>query len=416
MRWTAAGSLLALVLNLSAQEVTNVKWIESGLTEKSLGYRPIGLVLSTAAPAGLKKAPADLKAPQYGSFRIGPASAPATVLVIVDREDGKPSRLYVDANANGDLTDDPAAEWTPREFTRPDGTKETTYYSEATVQIPFASGAKRGHIKFYTMAPRTPPTGGPARASAVQYYCDYGVSLDLKFGDKTIPAILQDSACAGDFSAGKEGVMRTPVLWINDGSGARKSGHSFLATRPFQVDDKWWIVTNLTAEGSFQLAASAKPAAPAKPAGPDLSPGQKAPIFTATRTDGKAVKFPTDYQGKVVLLDFWATWCGPCVAEIPNVVAAYEKYHAQGLEVLGISLDREGAAEKLATFTQEKHMPWPQVYDGKFWSAEVAKLYGIQGIPHMVLIDGSTGVIQADTNIRGEALAPAIEKALAARK
>jgi len=133
-------------------------------------------------------------------------------------------------------------------------------------------------------------------------------------------------------------------------------------------------------------------------------------------TDGRAVNFPGDYKGKVVLLDFWATWCGPCVAELPNVVAAYGKYHDQGFEVVGVTLDHEDWAAKLAEFTKKKGMPWPQVYDGQGWDAKVAKLYGIHSIPHMLLVDGDTGLILADTNIRGEALAPAIEKALAGRK
>jgi thiol-disulfide isomerase/thioredoxin len=143
--------------------------------------------------------------------------------------------------------------------------------------------------------------------------------------------------------------------------------------------------------------------------------GAKAPAFEATTTDGKAVKFPDDYKGKVVLLDFWATWCPPCREEVPNVVKVYEKYHGQGLDVLGVSLDRTNAADTLAKYVQDNHMTWPQIYEqGK---SDLATKYGIEFIPYPIIVDGDTGTVlyQAD-KIRGSALAPAVEKALAAKK
>ncbi len=172
--------------------------------------------------------------------------------------------------------------------------------------------------------------------------------------------------------------------------------------------------------GFFGLAATALLLAAGSQtlnAAPSLAPGQKVVPFEAKTTDGKSVKFPEDYKGKIVLLDFWATWCPPCRAEVPNLAAAYEKYHAQGLEVLGVSLDRANDGAKLAKFTQDNKMPWPQIFDGKFWNAAVAEKYGIQSIPRPILVNGDTGVILAEGEaVRGEQLAPAIEKALAAKK
>jgi peroxiredoxin len=155
---------------------------------------------------------------------------------------------------------------------------------------------------------------------------------------------------------------------------------------------------------------------------PDLVPrplaaGQKAPPFEATTTDGRTVKFPETYKGKVVLLDFWATWCGPCVKEVPNVVDAYERFHPQGLEVLSVSLDQENATEILAKFVKKHKMPWPQIYDGKYLDSAIARRYGINGIPHALVVDGDTGLIMADgDDARGQKMATAIEEALAKKK
>jgi len=152
-------------------------------------------------------------------------------------------------------------------------------------------------------------------------------------------------------------------------------------------------------------------------AGPSLAAGQPAPAFESKAVAGNVIKFPEAYKGKVVLLDFWATWCAPCRAELPNVVAAYQQFHSQGFEVLGISLDRPKTGPQLIQFTQENKMPWPQIYDGKYWKADLAVKYGIRSIPRAILVDGDTGIILAEgKDARGHHLAAAIEKALAEKK
>src|SRR6185369_2676285 len=102
-----------------------------------------------------------------------------------------------------------------------------------------------------------------------------------------------------------------------------------------------------------------------------LAVGKVFPDFAEQDLDGKPLAV-ANYKGKIVLLDFWATWCGPCVRELPNVVAAYKKFHARGFEIIGISLDKADARQKLIDFTKSHEMPWVQYYDGKYWDNKLS--------------------------------------------
>ncbi len=115
-----------------------------------------------------------------------------------------------------------------------------------------------------------------------------------------------------------------------------------------------------------------------------------------------------NYKGKVVLIDFWATWCPPCRGEIPNVVATYQKYHDKGFEIIGVSLDSD--QKTLLNFTKQNNMTWRQYFDGQGWDNKLALKYGIEAIPATFLLDGNGKIIGRD--LRGEQLTDSVATAV----
>jgi thiol-disulfide isomerase/thioredoxin len=261
----------------------------------------------------------------------------------------------------------------------------------------------------------------PARASnkdSLLYYRDYGYEGEVKLGDKTYKAMLADENASGDFR-GKDG-DKSGVMLLVDVNGNGKfdnRGERFDIHKPFNVGGQTYEVAGMTALGSeFKIVKSDKKVAAEEPS-PDLGAGKKIQSFAAKDMDGKAVKFPEDYRGKVVMLDFWATWCGPCMGEVPGLVKAYQAHHGDGFEIVGVTLDQKDQEKKVRDVTGKQGMAWRQIYDGGYWKAELAVKFDIHSIPAAFLVDGDTGMIlAAGSELRGEALDGTITKALAKKK
>jgi thiol-disulfide isomerase/thioredoxin len=144
-----------------------------------------------------------------------------------------------------------------------------------------------------------------------------------------------------------------------------------------------------------------------------------------TAADGRDVDLKK-MRGKVILIDFWATWCMPCIEEIPNVKKVYEQYHAKGFEVIGITLENprlapndtdaqkqeklEAARKRMLAFAEKHGMPWPQYFDGKWWKNDLARRYAIDSIPAMFLLDKEGRLVS--TNARGPKLEAEVKRLL----
>jgi thiol-disulfide isomerase/thioredoxin len=144
--------------------------------------------------------------------------------------------------------------------------------------------------------------------------------------------------------------------------------------------------------------------------------------FGAVTIDGKAsIDLSESFKGKLVLMDFWATWCEPCMEEVPGLVAAWKKYGSGKIAFLGVTLDTPSELKKVQATMAKMGMTWPQVFDdgsdadGK--GTTISAAYKVEGIPAPFLIDADTGrIVARDSELRGDRLQKTLEAALKAKK
>ncbi|HUR26906.1 MAG TPA: TlpA disulfide reductase family protein [Planctomycetota bacterium] len=402
-------AFLPLLAALQAEPTVQLTLVPKGASSKIGHYMPQKATMSEERPEGITQVPDGLTAARYGILAVGTGK-----FFILDEPADAPARLFVDSNANGNLTDDPATEWGPGK--NKDGSPSKMYQGGALVDIGEPGKPVLVNLALYRFDKNDPQR--EALKSTLLFYRDYAYEGELTFGAKKHKVILADEMASGDFRGkaseskdSKDGSGVVLLIDVNDNGKFDSRGESYDVRRPFNLSGTTWELADVTrAGGSFRVVKSTQTVAEILPP-PDHSVGMAITPFEAKDTEGKTVKFPADFKGKVVLLDFWATWCNPCMQEMPNVVSAYDKFHASGFEILGISLDDEKTLAKMPGVMASAKMTWRQVADGKGWQSEIAQLYVIGSIPATFLVDGTTGKV-IGSGLRGEKLDEALGKAL----
>ncbi len=258
-----------------------------------------------------------------------------------------------------------------------------------------------------TNAVESPGTAAHDLMQQVQTKVDAGKTDEADFADdiKAFDRLITDAGTNHD-EAAKISYMKG-ALYLQVLRNGTKALETFKKIKDIYPD-------TIYGQNAAKILPMIETQAAAQKIQENLSPGTAFPDFTTKDMNGNPLSVGR-LKGKVVLVDFWATWCPPCRAELPNVIATYKKYHGDGFEIVGVSLDsKRGDLE--AFLKEHADMTWPQYFDGDGsdqpnWKNRLVVKYGVESIPFTVLLDRDGKIV--DKNLRGEELEKAVAAAVA---
>jgi thiol-disulfide isomerase/thioredoxin len=375
-------------------------------------YRVMQEPMTTRKPAHITKEPMYKNPPLYTVLHFGSDRKRPVVFALDEDEAG--AAFYVDANADGDLTDDPAPTLWRRQEAPPERRSVMkvwlTYWYDGMATASYGDRTEKLGIKFYiySKADRERSKIDPV----LLYYRDYYRTGSIELGGKAFQAALVDDDSDGRYDSPPREALRFPgdtLLIDADASGKfERSAESYPLNQPFNIGGTTYEVAKVSPDGSRLEVRKSDKSVPERKPTATLKVGDTPPSLAQSggAADRDVVTLEK-YRGKVVLVDFWATWCGPCIAEMPAVKKLYEANRAKGFEIISVSLDQPNDGPKMAKYVRETGIAWPQVHDA---TREVSRRYHVSSIPATFLI-GRDGRLVA-VGLRGEELEKAVAEAL----
>lgn len=386
-------------------------------------------------PVELSVIPTDLNAPLFASLRFGWADqttlsklteeqlredsdrAMGQLWFILDSDIDSRPRLFVDADRDGKINAGDEVRYVSEEKTTANGDCYTRFSTSVTIQIGSQDDFSRGTVDLYWYDKR----GLALRDSepTIEVSRNYALRGILPLQSGPLEVVLDDQALMGDFRGYPVGESAYTTLRL-DRNGNKffdSRGEEFDTRQPFTIDGTTYRIFDMSASGRRFRIQEVAESVPEIPPSPNLEKGMKIPSFQATTAEGKTISFPSDFAGKVIFFDIWASWCGPCLGELPFQRAAYQALKTDNLVMISLSIDKPKTHEKMLRTVDEYQMEWIQINDPGGWQGELFQLFATPGIPAGFVVDGSSGeILSSAPEVRGEALLPTLRHILEVRE
>ena len=395
-------------------------------------YRPLPTPLSDKPVEKLNAEPKYVGTPLYGAIHLGDGKD-STYAVVVDlapdwsafseafkAAGGKvdmstvPAHIYVDGNNDEDLTNDGNGVMgfcyqdraAPNAFIiGVDAKCQVTYADKHTLEYPVG-------FWMFPQRPKAKQSEGAEQdyAKTLFYRRDCSFETKLTIKGTEVSAAFYDEDADGLIAAKGGDLLAIDLNQDGQLDPNMKGPEIYGLTAPFNFKGESYRLKSWGPRGNGAVVTVSRQKVPPPVY---VTVAQPPPDFSHETLDGGKFTL-SEQKGKVVVIDFWATWCGPCREEVPNVVKMWNELKDKGLAIVGISLDNDDntgkAVDRVRKFVEGNGMSWTHIVEGKYWDSAIGKLYLVDSIPHTVLVGKDGRIIAVD--LRGEELAKKVKEAL----